>query len=110
MREIDLPVEQSSEGPGKEGNIEVGREAEDEHAERGTGETGEQDGLPADLVAEPSPEHARGELGQCECRSDHAGVEGDLARVVRYMETLHHLVDVGEYPHEGNRFTYAAHG
>ena len=97
-----IPVEESAKGTSEQSDGETLRKTKREHAESSTGEAHEKDRLPADLVAEASPQDARRELGKGESRGDHAGVERDFALVLGDAKVPYHVVNVREDGHEGD--------
>ena len=98
-----LPVEKASQSTRKQSNLETRSETKDEDAQASTSHSHQQDGFPADLVAEPAPQKASGEFSKSEGRGNHAGIERDLALVIGDVEVFNHMVDVRENRHEGDR-------
>lgn len=103
-----IPVQQAAEGSGKQCNRKARSEAEENHTQACAGEAGEQDGLPADVIAQLSPQDACGELGKGEGGGDQASVNCHLAIVGGYVEVENHVVDVREDGHEGDGLAYPA--
>lgn len=54
-RWLNLPVQQTAQGPRDECHPDVGRESEDQDADGRAGQAGKQDGLATNLVAQASP-------------------------------------------------------
>lgn len=104
---MDSPVEQATQSARQQRNRQAGRQTKENHAQRGAGQTTEDDGFAANAIAQTSPGHGGRELGKGKGRSDEAGVDGDARFIVGDVEVANHEIDVGEDGHEGNGFANA---
>lgn len=102
------PVQDSTQSTGKQGNWKARRKTEQDDAETRAAHSRQKNRLPADLVAQSSPQEARQKLSQGERRRHPTGVHGDFAFVIGDVEVLDHVVDVGENRHEGDGLAYPA--
>lgn len=107
---LGSPVEETAQPARDDGHGKTRGEAEGQHAQGGAGEAKDENGLAADPVAEPAPQDAGRELGEGEGRGDHAGVDGYPTLVVRDVERLDHVIDIGKDGHEGNRLADPTYG
>jgi hypothetical protein len=102
------PVEQTSESARNQCHWQVPRKAKKYHAQSGAEEASKQYLLPADPIAESTPEDTADALGERERRRNHANIHSDPGRIAGNFEVVNHEIGVWEDGHECDWLAYPA--